>query len=156
MAMFGQLEVSGEIRVTPHLGVGAILGVAQTRKADSRWMGVWQQSCSGNFECSRSTLWAGGLQAFAYPVGDFDKGLRVGGQVMYVGGSSDIDYPLSAAIAQKPIQAHKANQDLTAAFLVGYKWSARPGMTFDANIGPMLGTASGLGARVTLNVGWSF
>ncbi|MGE3799469.1 MAG: hypothetical protein AB7H80_00450 [Candidatus Kapaibacterium sp.] len=132
------LELTGEFQMQPKVGVAGILGFGSV-------------SGTGVFE-------AGG-QFNYYLIGDFDHGMQLGSELLYVHASDAVDNVSVAA------------NGVSVAGYIGYKIAATFGLTFNAQLGGNLllvrataedesstATASGsdAGLLLNLNVGWSF
>lgn len=132
------VEVTGEARLQPKLGVAGIVGVGSV----------------GGFLAFEL-----GAQGRYYLFGDFDNGMQIGGEVLYVNVSTT-----SGSIAA-------TGNGLAVGPFIGYKFSASFGLTFDAQLGIeydiSLASASsgstttsaaqgGFIPLLNLNVGWAF
>lgn len=112
------------------------------------------------------TVWEVGGQFRYYVVGDFDHGMQLGGEILYV----NVD---SGDIETSSGRVTGTGSGVSIAPFVGYKIATKIGFTFDAQLGIAL---MGLGASaeavdtgetakakdtrwgplLNLNVGWSF
>lgn len=92
-----------------------------------------------------------GGQGRYYPIGDFDHGLQVGGEVLAIFVSD----------------SNAAGLGLSVGPFLGYKIAARFGLTFDIQLGAqayVVGASSGtssaresaVGPLLNINLGWSF
>ncbi len=124
------IEATGEFRVGKKAGVAAIAGFGSIDRY--------------------SVVEIGG-QGRYYPVGDFDHGLQLGGEVLAVVVSG----------------SGASGTGLSIGPFVGYKIAARFGLTFDIQLGVQgyaVGASSGstsasdsaLGPLLNINLGWSF
>lgn len=143
------VELTGEYAVQRKLGVAVIAGVGS--------VGVdYSDGTSDSF-----TAWELGASGRYYVLGDFDHGMQVGAEVMFLGISGDAREGTISA----------SGQGLTAGGFVGYKIAADFGLTFDGQVGyqailvgaqasdgeesASTSDSSG-GVLLNLNVGWSF
>ncbi len=129
---FPVLEVTGEARLATKVSAAGILGVGKSDDVN---------------------LYELGAQLRYYMWGDFDGGLQLGAEVVYVGATSD--------------EVSAVAQGLTLGPFIGYKYVAGFGLTFDAQVGAQYITLRGESGSVTeedsdiiplvnLNVGWTF
>lgn len=133
-------ELTAEIRVAPKLGVAVIGGVGRMRS----------QTTNQTID-----LVEGGASVRYYVTGSFRSGLQIGGEALYLHGSTD---DMSVDIKAR---------GLGLSPFVGYKWTHSSGFTFDGQIGASYMTARGdaatgqstekskFGPLLNLNVGWS-
>ena len=137
-------ELTGEYAVTNRLGLAGVLGLASVRSTSA---GVTESALV--FEL--------GAQARYYLVGNFNHGMQLGAELMYVGGSSG---------GSASGVGSTAGGILVGPF-VGYKIAAKFGLTFEIQggveyltvTGSSAGgnaTISGLIPLVNINLGWSF
>jgi hypothetical protein len=132
------LEVTGEGRLADKVGVAGIVGFGSV----------------GDL-----ALFEAGAQGRYYVLGTFDHGMEVGGELLYVGASGEMD----------GVQA--SGSGLSAGPFLGYKFAARFGLTVDVQAGAaytfVTAEASGggeaasaedsaLSPLVNLQLGWSF
>ncbi len=149
--LFPLVEVTGEFRVGPRLGVAGIGGLGAITSTTSAGDSV--------------RLFATELGASVryYVTGSFQGGVQVGAEAMYLYvkvDSSSTDVAVTAAA-----------DGLSIGPFLGYKWTGRSGFTFDAqgglayaatranaNDGSSSATASDsrLYPLLNVNVGWSF
>lgn len=146
--IFPVVELMAEVRVHPRIGVAAI-GAFGNVKTAGLSVPVWE---------------AGG-QFVAYPVGNFDHGMQLGAELLYLGASAE------TGAGQAKISG-SATGLATGAF-VGYKLATKVGFSFNVQAGASYlaatGTASNATATATAtksesqwlplvnaNVGWSF
>ncbi len=146
--IFPVVELTAEVRLHPRIGVAAI-GAFGNVKASNVSIPVWE---------------AGG-QFVAYPVGDFDHGMQLGAEALYMGASAQ------KSEAGTTVTANAAG--LSTGAFVGYKLATRVGFTFNVQGGVAYLTASGdakatgtnatasvsrsaWGPLVNANMGWSF
>lgn len=146
--VFPIVELTVEARLHSRIGVAAIGGY-------------------GNVKSSGLSIpiWEAGGQFVAYPVGDFDHGMQLGAEVLYMGASAQ------KSEAGTTVTASAAG--LSAGAFVGYKLATRVGFTFNVQGGVAHLSASGdakaTGTTATAsasrsewapllnaNVGWSF
>jgi len=146
--VFPVVELTAEVRLHPRIGIAAIGGFGNV-KASGLSIPIWE---------------AGG-QFVAYPVGDFDHGMQLGAEALYMGASAQ------KSEAGTTVTASAAG--LSTGAFVGYKLATRVGFTFNLQAGVAYLTASGdakaTGSSATAtasastwaplvnaNVGWSF
>lgn len=127
-------ELTGEVRVLDELGVAAIAG-----------LGAREGFVTGH----------GGLSGRWYPVGDFDHGVQVGAEVLYLrGGGARAGWD-------------GTTRQLSAGPFVGYKATASFGLCFEMQAGPQylsgstttsVGTTEerAWGLLLNIGLGWSF
>lgn len=111
-------------------------------------------------------VWEAGGQLRYYVLGDFDHGMQIGGEILYVNISSD-EIETSAGSFKG------LGQGLGVGPFIGYKLATKVGFTFDAQLGIQHAFAraeanhtasdtsgesqdSAWGPLLNLNVGWSF
>lgn len=140
------VEVTGELRLNPRVGLAAILGYGRLGGAGTDVV-----------PRTRADIYELGSQMRYYVFGNFRHGMQVGAEVLYLRGSSD-GSGVSAV----------ANGFALGPF-AGYKYTASFGFTFDFQLGAerigMWGSNSA-GTKnasistwiplLNLNVGWSF
>ncbi len=149
------LEVTGEMKLDDSMGAALILGYGQFTST--------LQDGAGNV--IREEQYAGyelGAQFRYYAVGDFDHGMQVGAEMLYVYIARDANDSIAAS-----------GEGLAAGPFVGYKFAASFGLTFEAQLGfeyylvqaEAEETTTGQTASaedrafiplLNLNVGWSF
>ncbi len=145
--LFPVVEIQGEFAVTPRVGVAVIGGIGQ----------VTLETSSGD---STLTAYEVGAKFVGYVLGDFEEGMQVGLEVLYVGiggEANDGDETVSVL-----------GEGLALSPLIGYKIIADIGFTFEAQAGPSLvfvsaeadngdsKTEVSILPMLNLNVGWSF
>jgi hypothetical protein len=143
------VHVTGEYRAMPKLGVAAIAGYGKSTVKDA----------SGNAIGDSVKLWEAGARAQYYVLGDFDHGMQVGAQALYIG----------ASLADGQLSSRATG--LSGGSFLGYKIATHVGFTFDAQLGVQhmiasasatSGTASASasdsawGPLLNLAIGWSF
>lgn len=132
-------ELTAEIRAADRVGVAAVAGLGF-----GRFGGVWEGGGSGRF----------------YPVGDFDRGVQVGAEVLAVRVVAEVaDYTTGEAT-----YIHATG--FSAGGFVGGKYTLGVPLTFDGQIGAQALTTrvdvagetwrTTPGLLLNLNVGWSF
>lgn len=137
-------ELQGEVRVGDQVGVSGILGFGSVTVTD----GLSNDSF---------TVFEVGGQFTYYVLGDFDHGLQLGAEVLYLGVSASADSQFGGVFGR----------GLSLAPYVGYKVSTDFGLTFQAQLGPAFfvvsaqsntdtASDSAVGVMLNLNVGWSF
>jgi len=137
-------ELQGEFRVGEQVSVSAILGFGSVSVTDS-------------FDTDRFSVFEIGGQFAYYALGDFDHGLQLGLELLYLGVSADADSEFGGVFGR----------GLAASPFVGYKVAADFGLTFCAQLGPALflvsaesdettESESAVGVMLNLNLGWSF
>ncbi|MCA9516019.1 MAG: hypothetical protein KC635_13830 [Myxococcales bacterium] len=138
--VFPIVELQGELRVTPRFAIAALVGAGSVKVEDSS---------------DRVSLWEAGVQFIFDVVGDFDHGMQLGVETLYVGLSGDDGGDFSGL----------SGQGLSVSPFVGYKIIADFGLTFEAQLGPAFvvardddsgDTGSTITANLNLNLGWSF
>lgn len=136
-AVLGIAELSAEFRVSPQVGVAGIAG-GGSLKLDGTRVSVYEAGASGRY----------------YALGNFRTGLVVGGELIFVGAS--------AATEVKSVA-----KGLSAGAFVGGKWTARFGLTLEAQVGAQALVVEGksstvsngtntVGPLLNLNIGYSF
>lgn len=139
------LEVTGEYRLNPTLGVAVIAGYGTvTEKVNNLDL----------------TLWELGLQANTYVIGDFRHGLQLGAEVMYVGASGTAVDDINASargLTAGPYVGYKfaASFGLTVLIQVGYQWMGI-GAKASRDEQSASETNTDSGPLVNFNLGWSF
>lgn len=141
-------EVTAEFRLGERMGIAGIVGGGTITVTD------------GFGDSTTFTALEIGAQFRYYLVGDFDHGMQLGAEVLFVHVSGEVDGGVTGT-----------GSGLGVGPFVGYKYSAPFGFTFDAQLGI---AAVGIGAQATdgtttetrddsflgvilnLNVGWSF
>lgn len=145
------LELTGEYRLAEKVGAAGILGVGRyTTTVEDDF---------GDEETFRFTVAEVGGQVRYYLIGDFDHGMQIGAEVMY----------MYMDDSHEGVQVNGAG--LCAGPFVGYKIITRVGFTFDAQLGveyvianasasDSSNSASSSGdttiTLLNLNTGWSF
>jgi hypothetical protein len=147
-------------------GVGGWIAAGQMRARDWKLQPVWG-SCEGaSWECERVTVAWAGAQAVVYAVGSFTHGMQVGVDASWMQlwltqteGSVGQEYARAKGLSGLP-DTHGSAGALTTAFVLGYKYVASYGLTFNPQIaaGPVVATTGDvfLLPRVSLNAGWTF
>ena len=131
------IEVTGEYRVNPKLGVAVILGGGKVTPKNSPSSSVFEVGASVRY----------------YALGSFRKGIQIGAEVDYLHVSADGTDVKGAGIAGGPF--------------VGAKWVSSFGLTLDGQIGGQYlkaqassntttANASNAGVLLNLNIGYSF
>ncbi len=148
--LFPLLEVTGEYRVGPRLGVAGILGV-----------GTISSKTSAN-ESIRFFASEVGASVRYYVTGSFQRGVQLGAEALYL--HLKIDESTTVDITG-------VGEGLSIGPFVGYKWTGRGGFTFDAQGGlayastrasasngtsPNTASDNRLYPLLNVNVGWSF
>jgi len=105
------LELMAEYQVAPEIGVAGILGAGSMTETDS-----WGDE-------SEIPILEIGAQLNYYLLGNFDKGMQVGLEVLYLK-ISDEDEDVSVSVKGLAIGPY-----------LGYKWTAGFGLTFDIQAG---------------------
>jgi hypothetical protein len=149
------VEVTGEYAVDDHFGVAVIAGYGSlplttttvafsgATTSSTEHVGVWELGGHVNY----------------YVIGNFDHGMQLGAEVLWVGASVDANQSHTSAVAS----------GLAIGPYVGYKIATHVGFTFEANLGAEYmavranttdGTSSAQDKKLipllNLNVGWSF
>lgn len=147
--LFPMVEVTGEYRVGPRLGVAAILGAGKFSTTDSADTTL------------RFTAGELGASARYYALGSFRAGLQVGVELLY----------LAISLGDNPQMVQATGDGLSLSPFVGYKWTARGGFTIEAQGGLSIlavqahatdGTSSSsseqsrVSPMINFNLGWSF
>jgi hypothetical protein len=145
-------EVTGEVRVLPKMGVAAIGGAG----------GVNVPNLVGGGS-TKVSLWEVGGQIVGYPIGDFDHGMQVGAEVLYLGAKADAN--------AGEVKVTGSGTGLATGAFVGYKLATKVGFTFnvqggvsylavraDANSSSSSAHAekAEFAPLVNANIGWSF
>jgi hypothetical protein len=131
------IEVTGEYRVNPKLGVAVILGGGKVTPKNSPSSSVYEVGASVRY----------------YALGSFRKGIQIGAEVDYLHVSADGTDVKGAGIAAGPF--------------VGAKWVSSFGLTLDGQIGGQYlkaqassstttASASNAAFLLNLNIGYSF
>lgn len=146
------LELTGELRLGEDFGVAAVLGFGRLSDEVTR--------ADGTLEDERLTIYEGGAQLRYYLLGNFEQGLQIGVEGLYVYVDRDEDETLDASA-----------EGLTVGGFLGYKYTAGGGFTAEAQVGMGYlvvdgrGEASGETTResdedtvplLNINLGWSF
>lgn len=131
------VELTGEYRVNPKLGIAVIVGGGKVTPENSQSSSVFEIGGSARY----------------YVLGSFRKGIQLGAEVDYLHVSADGTEVKGAGIAAGPF--------------VGAKWVSSFGLTFDGQIGGQYlkaqarsntatANASNTVVLLNLNVGYSF
>jgi hypothetical protein len=145
--VFPVVEVTGEVRVHPNIGVAGIAGYGKLS--------------SGGISFP---VWEAGGQFVGYPVGHFDHGMQLGAEVLYVGASGET----SSTTTKVSVTA----EGLSTGAFVGYKLATHVGFSVNVQGGVSYIALQGRGTSSTgataqaersqwapllnANVGWSF
>lgn len=113
-------EATAELKVHRNVGVSVIGGYGSIRVSDT--------DLSGRTTSTRFSVWEVGGQAVGYVFGDFDHGMQLGVELLYVGVSGDNGGTGSAKITG-------TGNGLGFGPLVGYKLATRAGFTFNVQGG---------------------
>ncbi len=151
-------EISVEVRVLDRLGVAGVAGIGTFR------LEVPDDSLADGKRRHPFTFWEFGAQGRFYPVGDFDHGMVLGLQVLYVGISTELE-------DENGVRYEGQGNGIAVGPFVGYKIATDVGFTFDAQLGVQWvgllveaessegardeGDESDVGPIIRLNVGWS-
>lgn len=133
------IEVTGEFRVAPKLGVAVIAGAGAIRDMDTDAL---------------IKVYEAGASVRYYVIGNFRHGMQIGGEAIYVKASTD----------NTGVEVRGRGLGLSP--FLGYKWTSRIGFTIDTQLGVTFITAradsatqtkeeSKVGPLLNLNVGWS-
>ncbi len=133
------IEVTGEFRVAPKLGVAVIAGAGAIRDMDTNAL---------------IKVYEAGASLRYYVLGNFRHGMQIGGEAIYVKASTD----------NTGVEVRGKGLGLSP--FVGYKWTSRIGFTIDTQLGVTFITLradsatqtkqeSKVGPLLNLNVGWS-
>lgn len=148
--LFPIVEVTGELAVSPQLGVAGIVGVGQ--------IAVTAGSSSSRFFVAE-----GGASVRYYVTGSFRKGVQLGGELLYA--------HVEADSSDGTVDASAFAAGVSIGPFVGYKWSGASGFTFDGQLGVAYSSAraeasdggstataeqSAIYPLLNLNIGWSF
>ena len=149
--IFPFVELTGELKIKNKLGIALVAGVGQLETMRTTPTGVTEDHFSA-FEI--------GAQGRYYVVGDFNHGMQLGAEAMYLYVATDATDSFSAS-----------GSSLAIGPFVGYKLATRLGFTFEAQLGllyaalqteaSMPGISSTAEQRtvlplLNLNAGWSF
>ncbi len=153
-------ELMGEFRVNDKVGIAVIGGVGQiTLENACTTFNGFVIGCSA----SKYNAFEAGAQGAYYFLGDFNHGMQIGAEVLYVHIASNGGLGGNAKISGN-------GEGLAVSPFVGYKYVAPVGLTLLAQVGPSLlairgeaasGTTTGssssaVGLMLNLNAGWSF
>src|SRR5690554_2048825 len=148
------VEITAEFKAHEQWGLALVGGAGQVTAKDD---------ILGDVDFS---VWEVGGQLRYYVLGDFDHGMQIGGEILYVNVSND-------EIDTSEGRFSGTGEGLGVGPFLGYKLATGVGFTFDAQLGIQRTflqaeaehTASGTSAEeedrdwgpiVNLNVGWSF
>ena len=139
-------EAQAELRLDPQIGLAVIGGIGAVS------VDTTDGSASALvFEVGAKFAW--------YAVGDFEEGMQLGLEVLYVGVSGDGEDELD--------DVKFVGSGIGISPFIGYNIVADVGFTFEAQVGPafIIATASssdgdsasevGIGPMLNLNIGWS-
>ena len=138
------VEVTAELRLSDKLGLAAVAGAGRLPLEEDG-----EEDSVSAFEV--------GSQLIAYPIGDFNHGLQVGGEIMYLHLASDGETETLSGSAQ----------GLAVGPFVGYKLATDVGFSFNVQAGAQYVAARGeddegesygsaVVPLVNANLGWSF
>ena len=142
-------ELQGEYALSRHVGVALIAGI-----------GSVSTTTSGDSESGTSFfVWEIGAKVAGYLVGDFEEGLQVGAEALYLNVSAEASDDFSSGSV--------FGNGFSLSPFIGYKIIADFGLTFEAQLGPAIIFASAesdtesasevvIGPMLNLNLGWSF
>jgi hypothetical protein len=139
-------ELQGEYAVSRNVGVALIAGIGSVSLTDDG-------SETSFF------IWELGAKVAGYVVGDFEEGLQVGLEALYL--------KVSAEAADDFASGSVFGNGFSLSPFIGYKLIADFGLTFEAQLGPAFIFASAesetesasdfaIGPMLNLNLGWSF
>lgn len=145
------VEITGEVRLAPKFGAAAILGFGSI-SADA-------PDASGEIQKESFTAWEAGASARLYAVGDFDHGMQLGVELLYI------------HVDLEDERVSGTGSGIAVGPFIGYKISTDAGFTFDSQLGVQYlavqaeASSSDLSAEgeddgfiplLNLNVGWAF
>ena len=142
-------EVTAEYRIEPRVGVAAVAGYGNVSTAPE-----------GGGEDISVAVFEIGAQANYYLLGDFDHGLQLGAEVLYIGGSAEEGNvsAVASGLAMGPFAGYKVAADfgLTFVFQLGAQF-----VTLKADAEATTGetatkSESNTIALLNINLGWSF
>ncbi len=135
------VEVTGEFRIAPKLGVAVIAGAGAVRDMDTDAL---------------IKVYEAGASLRYYVLGNFRHGMQIGGEAIFVKANTD-----NTGVTVRA-------KGLGLSPFVGYKWTHHSGFTIDTQLGVTFITARGesetttatkevskVGPLLNLNVGWS-
>lgn len=117
LLLFSTMEVTGEYRLARKHGLAAIAGLG--------YPGVLLAEAGASYR--------------AYPLGDFDRGMQLGAEILWAGATNSYD---SATALQTSLMA-------------GGKFTFDFGLTMEGQLGPTW-IGGEIGPMLNLNIGWSF
>lgn len=139
--IFPIAEVTAELKLVPHMGIGVTLGAGRISNAD--------KSVTG------SAYEAGGQ--FNYYILDAFEGLHVGGEILFLK-INDVDQDLTATadgLTMGPYIGFKVDTDIGFTF-VGQAGAAFAAYRAEANNSTNTASDKKVYPLLNLNVGWSF
>ena len=133
------IELTGELRVAPKVGVAVIAGAGGIRDMDTNAL---------------IKVYEAGASVRYYVIGNFRHGMQIGGEAIYVKASTD----------NTGVEVNGRGLGLSP--FLGYKWTSRIGFTIETQLGVTFITAradsatqtkqaSKVGPLLNVNVGWS-
>ncbi|QDG52568.1 autotransporter domain-containing protein [Persicimonas caeni] len=151
--LFPIVELTGEFKADDNWGAAIIGGYGSLTQND----GVLGEQTYD--------VWEVGGQFRYYALGDFDHGLQVGGEVLYVNVSNDIETSSGTVSG--------TGEGVAVGPFIGYKIATDLGFTFDGQLGyqrvgigaeaknessgdSVTDESSDWGPLLNLNIGWSF
>lgn len=154
LASPGIVEMTGEYAVNRSLGVALIAGYGQPTLET-------EDESTGDVTRHDVTVYEAGAQARYYLFGSFDHGMQVGGEVLYLS---------ITGFEEDGVRGSASGFGIGP--FIGYKKTARFGLTFDAQLGFQYfaaqaeasdndgnsaeGDSSSTGVLLNLNLGWAF
>jgi len=162
---FSIYDASGEFRLGRRAGLAVVAGLGSTSL----------KQFYKSLPDERARVWEGGLQARFYPVGTFDHGLQVGGEIVYLTGSASITGTITSP--DDPSESYTGpitakGSGFKVGPFVGYKLALPVGLTLGAQVGVDYLALKGIAKAETGNtrtgdtktalllvdagVGWSF
>ncbi len=148
------VEITGEFKAHDKMGVALVGGYGSA---------TTHSDLTGDVTFN---VWEAGAQFRYYLLGDFDNGMQLGAEAMYIGVSNDNIQTSSGTFSG-------SGQGLALGPFIGYKFAADFGFTFDGQLG-IEGEGIGASAKhvqsgasesksgvnwgplLNLNIGWSF
>jgi hypothetical protein len=143
-------ELTGEFSLSPRFGLALLAGYGSVTASRINLDGDTE-------DVSISAYELGGSARF-YPIGDFDQGMQLGAELLYLHVSPDDDTEYSGSGA-----------GLGLGPFIGYKFTGREGFVFDAQLGFQVlavqaedssgsesSSDSGIIPLLNLNIGWAF
>jgi hypothetical protein len=148
------VEIMGEVKLIPKVSGALILGAGSLKVPGTT-----------GIPDSRARAYEAGLQLVFYPLGDFEHGMQLGAEALFVDAKGSVKPTNGSAEI-----AYGGSGLSTGAFL-GYKVISKIGFTFNAQLGAaytsviaeasqktvtVSAAQSGVNVLLNLNAGWAF